>query len=191
MKEYLILIFALGLALAMHLLFLGLLTGRPGLGQDKKLLHLEIYSQLQGEHKSGPVLTEGKGASSQVRTGARQDKDSKRQEQILFRGRPAPGTVLTRELEDPGLQAALKSVKERISSGWQKARPPDKGRVEVRLVLSSQGEIISLWVLKLEGSPALADFVQELLQSIAPFPGLENLQKGQMTIDCAFRVQQG
>lgn len=190
-KEHLPLIFALALALTMHLCFLGLLPDTPDQEQGQKLLRLELFPRLQNKQEADSVSGGSKGGNRKGRIESRQSKSSILQEQVLYRGRPAPKTVLTSRLENPDLQAALQSVKERIAGGWQKATPPEKGRVELRLVLSSQGEIISLWVLKLEGSPALADFVQDLLLGISPFPGLEGLQEEQMTLDCSFRVQQG
>jgi outer membrane biosynthesis protein TonB len=192
-QDYPILLFAFCLALAAHLFFLVLLPGSNGQSQEQKLLSVELYQRLRDSKQAlEPVQAGSKPRAVKARDGSRQAANISLQEQLLHQGRsPFSGTVLSKKLQDPELQAALESVQKRIAQSWQQSMPPESGRVEVRLVLNSQGEIISLWVLKLKGSPVLAKYVQDLLQGIAPFPKLEQLPKGQMTVDCAFIVQQG
>ncbi|MFW6178779.1 MAG: hypothetical protein ACOC43_10520 [Desulfohalobiaceae bacterium] len=188
MKESLALMCALVLSLALNLLCLWLMPGRPVLDQEQPLLRLELFSRLQAQEAIAASSGKNRVGKQQHGLQARQEKARGRQEQILYQPQGAPGRVVSTRVKDPQLQAALDKLKQSIAASWEKARPPAEGMVEVRLLLNSQGEIDSLWILRLEGSPALADFVQRLLRRIAPFKGLVQLQQGQMTLDCVFRV---
>ncbi len=173
---------AIVFSLAMHVLALTMLFRAQEQWTGQQVLHLELY---RGLHVQAAAL------DGQQHKGQTGDPAVRLARQAASPFGDSAGLEIQSEKNDPELQAVLRKIKQRIALAWQGARPPETGLVEIRLKIGAQGELLSLWVLRLDGSPVLTEFVSDLVLRAAPFPEIMQLAGNGLLLDCAFSIQEG
>jgi hypothetical protein len=62
------------------------------------------------------------------------------------------------------------------------------GTVELRVKLSPEGKLVSLWITKLHGDSELADFIAGLLKEAAPYTRAMGEFAKPLVVDCRFEI---
>ncbi len=106
-------------------------------------------------------------------------------------GGTKPEVALPVPVDSPRMREFLAGIKAAIAPLWARAQPPGMGRVELRMEISSRGEVSSLWITRLQGSPELGDFVADLVREAGPFPATVLTQDGPVVVDCSFDIVGG
>ena len=82
----------------------------------------------------------------------------------------------------------LRKVKETIAVLWAQGHPPAGGKVMARLLIASEGRVVSIEVDQLSGPPSLGAFVAEMLRGTGSFKtAMEQLDEP-LSIECEFTV---
>lgn len=160
--------------------------------KEKIVLDLELDSRSiknrpdrSSQQKPGPQDTD----PGQPTTGGQSAQGSGRAFQAV--GGPRPEVALPIPVDSPMMREFLAGIKAAIAPLWARAQPPGMGRVELRMEISSRGEVSSLWITRLQGSPELGDFVADLVREAGPFPATDLTQDGPVVVDCSFDIVGG
>lgn len=170
------------MSLALHALGLGILFRAQEQWPGQQVLHLELYTEL---HAQAGAL------DGQQHKGQTGDSAVRLARQTVSPFENPAGQEIQSEKNDPELQAVLRKIRQRIAVAWQETRPPETGLVEIRLTIGAQGGLLSLRVLRLDGSPVLIEFASDLVRRAAPFPEIVQLAGDGLLLDCAFSIQEG
>lgn len=94
-------------------------------------------------------------------------------------------------VDSPEMEAFLARIQAEIAPLWVRAQPPGMGQVELRMEINTRGEVSSLWITRLQGSPELGDFVAGLVRKAGPFPASRLTRNGPVVVDCSFDIVGG
>ncbi len=82
----------------------------------------------------------------------------------------------------------LRKVKETIAVLWAQGQPPAGGKVMARLLIASEGRVVSIEVDQLSGPPSLGAFVAEMLRGAGSFKAAMEQLDEPLSIECEFTV---
>lgn len=82
----------------------------------------------------------------------------------------------------------LRKVKETIAVLWAQGHPPAVGKVMARLLIASEGRVVSIEVDQLSGPPSLGAFVAEMLRGTGSFKAAMEQLNEPLSIECEFTV---
>lgn len=107
---------------------------------------------------------------------------------VFFGKSELEDTLLPEPLSGPRVRKVLRMIQSRVDPLWRKAHPPGLGTVELRVKLSPQGKVVSLWITKLHGDSELADFIAGLLKEAAPYSRAMGEFAKPLVVDCRFEI---
>lgn len=145
------------------------------------VLNLETWSQSRAEEA---------GAADQNRSSKLANRILPPAEEKILQTSEAPALIQVQNQErDTAVDSVLSRVRERLQPVWEQAAPPGTGQVELCLELTQSGEVHSVWVTNVYGSPQLADFILELVREAGPYPLAGEYIADRLTVGCTFAVK--
>lgn len=185
--------FVLGLTISVLLhVFLGVQTVRSRQEAQKpreERLVLELVRKVRWVEKGREKAASPKGAPE---TGSSlpnlQPREQQKPSRVYFGKSDLQDELLSQPLTNPRVRKVLQLIQRKVDSLWRRADPPGLGTVELRLKLSPEGKLVSLWITKLRGDSKLADFLAALLKEAAPYTQAMGEFAKPLVLDCRFEV---
>jgi hypothetical protein len=185
--------FAFGLIVSLLLHgFLGVQTVRSKqeVQQSEDRLVLELVRKVRWiEKERRRQAAPSQGVSSPASSlPALQPRQRQAPSKVFFGRSELEDRLLPEPVRGSRVRKVLRMIQGRVDPLWRKAHPPGLGTVELRVKLSPEGKVVSLWITKLHGDSELADFIAGLLKKAAPYArAMEEFAKP-LVVDCRFEI---